>query len=207
MAKTQPQILAEWQLCMCSIAQCNWDCSQNVIQDIIDYLGTISDAGNLKVANNLSDVASAATSRTNLGVGYIIPLLMGAGQAAGSGGFNPTAGTTYYGPGWASTVGSSSAPSGGVFVPISGTIKTVSLTAVAFQGASSNNNCTISIRKNNTTDYSVSTTLNLSTTVWYQQITGLTIPISAGDYLVIKFLTNTGTAPQGVSLMMQCFVQ
>lgn len=44
-AKTQAQILAEWQLCMCSISQCNWDCQQNVIQDIIDYLGNIPSSG------------------------------------------------------------------------------------------------------------------------------------------------------------------
>src|SRR6185312_4120442 len=50
----------------------------------------------LKVSNNLSDINNAATSRTNLGVGYTLSLFMGV-SAISTAGFNPANSTTYYG--------------------------------------------------------------------------------------------------------------
>ena len=100
--------------------------------------------------------------------------------------------TTYYcgsvyDTGWGTT-----ADTKRVYVPTTGTITRVDIfwsdTAVTI----SNQQSTISLRLNNTTDNTLSTTLALSA-LGTLAVTGLSIAVSAGDYFEIKWATPVWT--------------
>lgn len=66
-------------------------------------------------------------------------------------------------------------------------------------GLGSTETSTISIRVNNTTDYTVSETVANNTTYSYVSNTALNIPLNAGDYYEIKWVTPTwATNPTSV---------
>lgn len=76
-----------------------------------------------------------------------------------------------------------------VYIPVSGTIHSASLFANFVAG--SNEASTCYIRINNTTDYSISTTMDCSSAPLIVNNTSLNISVSAGDYLEIKWPTPT----------------
>lgn len=107
--------------------------------------------------------------------------------------------TTYYqGAIWGSN-GLSTSTVPRIYIPRAGTI-------TKFYGAfcsstGSNEISTLYIRINNTTDYTISTTIDNSTGAYYFNNTALNIPVSAGDYLLMKWITPTWTTkPTYISL-------
>lgn len=112
-------------------------------------------------------------------------------------GYSPLDSTTYYFGNFIA-VPQSFEPVSRFYIPFDCTIKAVYLGAFMYTTAASGENVSVYIRKNNTTDYLLSSawkwdvinTDNLLT------VTGLAIPISAGDYIAIKIVTpNFATNP------------
>jgi hypothetical protein len=110
---------------------------------------------------------------------------------------NPADGTTYY---WGSKVGlamSTAAAARRIYFPRACTITAVDLYATFTNGTAETS--TISLRLNNTTDTTVSSTVALNATPYHSLVTGLSIAVAAGDYFEFKWVTPTwATNPTGV---------
>jgi hypothetical protein len=117
---------------------------------------------------------------------------------------NPSDATTYY-AGCTGKIMETAAGSRPCYVPVAATLVAVYLGTYQF-GTGSNETSTVSIRKNNTTDTTVCSTLDNSSARSTCNGTGLSVSYSAGDYFEIKWVTPTwATNPttlgmQGVAL-------
>lgn len=114
--------------------------------------------------------------------------------------------TTYYGGlsfrGW----GTSPEDRYRLYIPATGTIKRADWVfdcGVVF----SSENVTLIVRKNNTTDYTLSSSVTLTQTTNPGSNTGLSIPITAGDYITFKLVVPTmatnGACGLGISFRME----
>lgn len=119
-------------------------------------------------------------------------------------GASPADATTYY-AGCLARELETAAQSRPCYVPIASTLVAVYMGTYQF-GAGSNETSTVSIRKNDTTDTTVCSTLDNSTARSVCNGTGLSVSYAAGDYFEIKWTTPTwATNPtalgmQGVAL-------
>lgn len=102
---------------------------------------------------------------------------------------SPADATTYYSGSFSGQTLNTVAAVRRVYIPKSGTIKGASLFSNFVVG--SNENSTCYIRLNNTSDTAISTTLDFSSAPLVVNNTGLSITVSAGDYIEIKWVTPT----------------
>lgn len=104
---------------------------------------------------------------------------------------SPADASTYY-MGGISVAPDSTEASFKMYPPRTCTIKIVSFWVVKTTAAS-NENVSIYLRLNATTDYTLSTTMQWTTANSYDNIiaTGLSIPITAGDFVAFKVVTPT----------------
>lgn len=100
------------------------------------------------------------------------------------------------------------ASGGSIYIPVTGTITKAygNFTVGGTLGSSQNN--TVFIRLNNTTDTNITTTLKLNTASNLFNGTGLSISVSAGDFIQVKlttgaFTTNPTTVRGAISIVIQ----
>lgn len=126
------------------------------------------------------------------------PMTMDGGGAS----FNPADGTTYY---WGSMpweVPGTGSNTRRLYAMRAGTITSVDLYVYCTAGSSETS--TIYLRKNNTTDTTLSSTVNLSAAVYHELVTGLSIAAAAGDYFEFKWTGPTwATNPTAVRWVCQ----
>ena len=124
---------------------------------------------------------------------------------AGSFNDNPTDATTYYFGTWPNATMTTAAATRRIYMPRDGTITKVDLYATCSTG--SNETSTIYVRKNNTTDTTVSSTVVMNANPYHSLVTGLSASVSAGDYVEMKWVTPTwGTNPTAVYWWVQIFL-
>ena len=118
--------------------------------------------------------------------------------------------TAYFGVGDAV---SSQTKDSAAIIPISGTIKSATISSVVFTTLGSAENSTFAIRvysggfNGTLTDYTLTTTYKFNSTYNQELITGLSIAVSAGDAVEIKWITpNWATNPLGVRLKSNIFI-
>lgn len=100
---------------------------------------------------------------------------------------NPADSTTYYfGNFWTATL-AVSATNRRLYALQAGKIIAADIFMTFSNG--SNETSTMSIRKNDTTDTTLSSAIALNSTPYHEQVTGLDIDLAAGDYIEIKWVT------------------
>ena len=115
----------------------------------------------------------------------------------GGTGFNPADATTYYFGAFSETAPTTAAATRRIYIPRAGTIKTADIMMNCAVG--SNETSTLYLRKNNTTDTSLSASIALNASPYHELVTGLTITVAAGDYVEAKWVAPTwGTNPTAV---------
>jgi hypothetical protein len=124
---------------------------------------------------------------------------------ASSNGLSPADGTTYYTGSIFGAVASSTAATRRVYIPRSGTITRIDLFMVCATGT--NEQSTISLRLNNTTDTTISAVVDLSASPFIANTTGLSIAVAVGDYVEVKWVTPTWvTNPTAVSISALIYI-
>ena len=93
-----------------------------------------------------------------------------------------------------------------VYVPIAGTVTGAEILFVPVGVAGTTETSTLYVRKNNSTDTTLSTTIALNTT-YHETVTGLSLSVSAGDYLTGKWTTPTwATNPTDVFVFVKLVI-
>ena len=88
-----------------------------------------------------------------------------------------------------------------IYMPRSGTITAFYGNFLVQGTLGSNENCTLAIRLNNTTDTNISTTIQLTAALVSVSNSSLNISVAAGDYIEYKFISPSwSTNPTTVSL-------
>ncbi len=123
---------------------------------------------------------------------YVVTLSAGLGISP------PDDTVRYYGNGGAALAGLVTANLNRVYIPRTGTITRVDIVTVTSPTQSSGENSTVAIRLNDTTDTVISTALETDALTTVLNLTGLTIAVSAGDFIELKvtfaeFLTTNPT--------------
>ncbi len=80
-----------------------------------------------------------------------------------------------------------------IYMPRSGTITAFYGNFTVSATLGSNENCTLAIRLNNTTDTNISTTIQLTSALVTVSNSALNIAVAAGDYIEYKFISPTWT--------------
>lgn len=94
-----------------------------------------------------------------------------------------------------------------LYIPVSGTITTAYGAFYTSGTLGSSQNVTLAIRLNNTTDTTISSTIQLTSAEVGFNNTGLSISVSAGDYISFKMTCPTWSPnPTGVSVAISVFV-
>lgn len=165
----------------------------------IDSAGTLQDItpdNLLKVVDKLTQDSTpdpatdfiltydaSATAPKKVALGYVKQEIINGGFSS----FSPADSTTYYFGVWDGLTPGTGSDTRRIYVMQTGTITAVSM---FFNGtAGSSETSTLWIRKNDTTDYTITTTLNLSSAKYNAFVTGLSIPVTVGDYIVFKWTT------------------
>jgi hypothetical protein len=86
-------------------------------------------------------------------------------------------------------------------VPKSGTVTAVYFEAFVAGTLGTTESCTLKIRQNNTTDITVNSAITLSAVSNHFSGTGLTMSVSAGDYLECKFTSGAWVTPPTTASM------
>jgi hypothetical protein len=125
---------------------------------------------------------------------------------------NPADATNYY-------VGVADAPSttskdASIIIPVTGKIKSIGINSVIYTVLGTSENSTFSVRvlsggiNGTATETLLTNTYKLNTTYISTILTGLDIPVNAGDAIEIKWLTPTwATNPTGVRLKFNLFIR
>ena len=126
-----------------------------------------------------------------------------------TGGFasvNPADATTYtFGTFSHVTPDATGATSRRIYMPRAGIITKVDAWFY-LTGAGSSETSTLYLRKNNTTDSTITSAINLAAS-YHELKTGLNITVAAGDYFEFKWVSPTwGTNPTGVNAACQIFL-
>jgi hypothetical protein len=109
----------------------------------------------------------------------------------------PADATTYYFGIHPSLAGTTSAATRRIYMPRAGTIETVDVQFQCTTG--SNETSTLVLRKNNTSDTTITTAIALDASPYHELKTGLNITVAAGDYVEFKWTTPTwATNPTAV---------
>lgn len=126
---------------------------------------------------------------------------------AGSG-LSPTDASTYYGGGLFSAGASTTPGTHRTFIPRSGTIQSVHMYMQTGGTQGSNETSSLFLRLNNTTDSLISDAIiNNALSTTYSN-TSLAIPIAAGDYVELKWVTPTWvTNPTSVRFNAVIYIQ
>ena len=126
------------------------------------------------------------------------PLTLDGGCAS----FNPADATTYYFGSMSSLAAATGANTRRLYAMRAGTITAVDLYVYLTAGTAETS--TIYLRKNNTTDTTLSSAIALNGTVYHELVTGLSITAAAGDYFEFKWTAATyATNPTNVIWVCQ----
>lgn len=121
---------------------------------------------------------------------------------------NPADATTYFFR-YGSTITASTASGGAsqqLFIPVAGTIKAC-YGSFLIGGLASNENVSLIIRVNNTTDVTVSSTIQMTANPTTFSNNALSQAVSAGDYIEIKMVCPTwGTNPGNVTASLTVYI-
>lgn len=121
--------------------------------------------------------------------------------------FNPNDASTYYGGGQVQSSGTTAGVSR-IYIPKSGTIKACYLVFDNSGILGSTETSTISIRVNNTTDNTISTTITNDMRPTIFSNTSMSISVTAGDYIEIKWVTPTwSTNPTSVRISGTIYIE
>lgn len=93
-----------------------------------------------------------------------------------------------------------------IYFPQTGTI-TKCYFGFREEAGGTSNTYTLSLRLNNTSDTTIDSAINLSSTGYAGSNTALSIAVSAGDYVEYKLMTPSGTAPTNVSFTGTILIQ
>lgn len=153
---------------------------------------------NTHLRDNLDYLKSAVDAK-----GYV---LQGGGNADA---FNPSDSTTYYfGAGLGLSVSLTTADIKRLYIPVAGTITLARVTFSTTGTLGSNNQSTVSIRLNNTTDTTLSAVTTQDAAVTSFASGALSVAVVAGDYIELKWVTPAwGTNPTAVMVTFQVFVR
>lgn len=125
---------------------------------------------------------------------------------AGFASSNPADATTYFFGCFTHTSPSTTAAGNRIYIMRSGTICAADVFLTGSTGSTETS--TISIRLNNTTDTTISSAVALNTSPFHAQNTALSVSVSTGDYVEIKWVTPTwGTNPTSVLAAVHLFVK
>lgn len=168
---------------------------------VVEYKGSTS--GTITVTspavsgtNTITWPAQTGTVALTSDVGYILPLLSNSSTFAD--------GVTYYFGNV--TTKTTSAGTRKVYIRKAGTIKAADVYWIATTSGT-NENISIYIRHNNTTDYLIET-VGVSAAERYFTNSSLSIAVAAGDYIEIKIVSPTwATDPAGNSLAAFLYIQ
>lgn len=120
---------------------------------------------------------------------------------------NPADSTTYYFGNWESLGLSTVADARRIYIQRAGKITKADIYAFN-SGTGSNETYTISLRLNNTTDTTLSSSVNHDAAAEHFTNTALSIAVAVGDYFEIKAVTPAwATNPTGVYYMVRIFVE
>lgn len=157
------------------------------------------------------DTSATTTKKidySNLVVGYTIPII-----SSGSNGTNSDATTYWFG---AVQLGSSGASGGTndatgisrIYVPKAGVLSVCRLLLTVQGTLASSETSTISIRVNDTTDYTVSDAVVANATINAISNTAMSITLAAGDFFSFKWVTPTwATNPTTVRISGIVYIQ
>jgi len=120
------------------------------------------------------------------GAGYV---LYGMNNVA----LSPADSTTYFLGTNISSIPTTSAGGCRIYIPKAGNVTAIYGTIMVGGTLSSGEDSTIAFRLNNTTDTTVTTTVETNAAVNYYNGTGLSIAVVAGDYFELKFTTPAFT--------------
>jgi hypothetical protein len=127
--------------------------------------------------------------------GYAIPF------SATALGFNPADVTTYYAGELHALTMQTTATVQAVRIPKAGVVTYVYATYRNFGTAGSTTNSTVSFRLNNTTDYTIATTVDTSVLATYVNAAPLNAAVARSDFFEIKWVTPTwATNPTNVTI-------
>lgn len=147
--------------------------------DIMPY---VSDPGGINLTKK--------TLVSSISKGYVV--------FANSAIFSPTDATTYYFGSLWTYAPTNSDGAQKVFIPVSGVLDRVFISVTIITTYGSTELSSIYLRKNSTTDYLLSSVFDLSNNTTVNK-TGLTVSVTAGDYVEIKWITPTwATNPAGL---------
>lgn len=126
--------------------------------------------------------------------------------------FSPADATTYYFGSSPRTTGQTTPGQRKIFIPKAGKITRVDISIVNAAGTvGSNQTSSMYLRLNDLTDTLLSNAIvntQASEAASYFNITGLSIPVAAGDFIEIKWVTPTwATNPTNVVIDVQIYVQ
>ena len=101
-----------------------------------------------------------------------------------------------------------------IIIPVTGKIKSIGINSVIYTVLGTSENSTFSVRvlsggiNGTATETLLTNTYKLNTTYISTILTGLDIPVNAGDAIEIKWLTPTwATNPTGVRLKFNLFIR
>lgn len=149
-----------------------------------DYVGTYDASASTGKKVLLQDVG-----------GYPLHAYFGAG-------LSPADATTYY-FGWFQSAGLPTSETGTtrIYIPRSGVLRKVYFTSNPFTTGTSETS-TFSIRLNGTTDTTITSTAAFNTAPFTASNTSMSVTLSSGDYITIKWVTPTWvTNPTNITMM------
>lgn len=156
-------------------------------------IASLGSSGNFLTSNGASALPSMQSAGTT-NLGYAIKVI--------TTGANPLDGNTYYLIDCENLVASTTATQANTryYISTSGTINKVYGQFQVVGTLGSTENTSLYLRKNNTTDTAISTTLKLNAADVTFSATALSISVSAGDYIQVKMVCPTwATNPTLVS--------
>lgn len=144
--------------------------------------------------------ATGVTGATGTGIAYTVY-----GNASI---FSPADATTYYFGSQFSVATGTTANIKRIYIPTTGTITKVYVTINVAGTLATSETSTYSIRLNNTTDTQISAAVTMTATTQTFSNTGLSIAVTAGDYIEIKLVTATWvTNPTNVSQTAVIYIE
>jgi hypothetical protein len=159
------------------------------------YPSTAGTSGNVLTSNGTNFVSSPVAASTS----YAVNMITASTPA-------PADNTTYFMPN-ASVWSAITAAATRIFIPRSGTLSSV-YGAISITGTlASSENVTINVRLNNTTDTAITTTSQWTATLNTFSNNGLSIAVTAGDYISFTAVTPAwATNPTNVIFNASAFI-
>ena len=176
-------------------------CQNANASDPLTNVSGVGTSGQVLTGTSGAGNTSLPTWQAKANFGYALNVRTTAG--------NPADSSTYYPPHGGSPINATATLAAAkIFLPVAGTINTV-YGAFFMSGASpSNENSTLYIRKNNTTDTTITSTFKIQNATNTFSSTNLGISVSAGDYVTLKWTTPAWTTnPLNVIVCYTILVQ